>query len=36
MESLIRETISLNIVFKVNTAQIKSLEEQKFIVNLAQ
>ena len=29
MESLIRETISLNIVFKVNTIQIKSVEETK-------
>ena len=30
------EAISLNIVFKVNPAQIRSLEEQKFIVSLAQ
>lgn len=36
MESFIMETISLNIVFKVNPAQIRSLEEQKFIVSLAQ
>lgn len=32
MESFIMETISLNI----NPAQIRSLEEQKFIVSLAQ